>query len=61
MTTLNGVPLTADQQLKAIKAYGGSKNGVARHGSALRSGVGVGWQHTVSMGKAGGLCSRRHS
>src|SRR4051812_13016785 len=23
MTTLNGVPLTADQQLKAIKAYGG--------------------------------------
>ena len=23
-------------------------------------GVGVGWQHTVSMGKAGGLCSRRH-
>ena len=23
MTTLNGVPLTAEQQLKAIKAYGG--------------------------------------
>src|SRR5438876_10509463 len=23
MTTLNGVPLTSDQQLKAIKAYGG--------------------------------------
>ena len=30
MTTLNGVPLTADQQLKAIKAYGGlEKNGAA--------------------------------
>src|SRR5207237_8136735 len=27
MTTLNGVPLTADQQLKAIKAYGGLDKG----------------------------------
>ena len=30
MTTLNGVPLTADQQLKAIKGTAASKNGAAR-------------------------------
>ena len=44
MTTLNGVPLTTDQQLKAIKAYGGlDKWGWSGYGSALRSRVGVGW------------------
>lgn len=62
MTTLNGIPLTTEQQLKAIKAYGGlDKWGGPAHGSPLRGRMGVGWQHAVQMGKASRLPSRRYS
>jgi hypothetical protein len=43
MTTLNGIPLTSEQQLKAIKAYGGLDKWGPSHGSALRGGMGMGW------------------
>ena len=46
--TLNGIPLTAEQQLNAIKAYGGlEKWGGPRDGSALCGSVGVGREYAI--------------
>ena len=62
MTTLNGMPAsTAEQQLKLIDAYGGIDAwGGPEQPAALRLRLGVGRQHAVPMGQAGGLALRRH-
>ena len=61
LTTLNGIPLTAEQQLGllfkhgGLEAWGGEQ--LAPHYSA---GVGLGGQRPVRLGEAGRLASRRH-
>ena len=62
MVVLNGIPLTQDQQLQAIKAYGGlSVWGGPRVEPHYAAAWALGRQHAISMGQAGRLPSRRHA
>ena len=62
MTTLNGIPLTPEQQMGLLFKHGGLEAWggelMAPHYSA---GLGVGEQHPVRLGQAGRLAPRRHA
>ena len=62
MTTLNGIPLTPEQQMGLLFKHGGLEawgdEQLAPHYSA---GWAVGRQRTVRLGQAGRLASRRHA
>ena len=62
LTTLNGIPLTPEQQMGLLFKHGGLEawgdEQLAPHYSA---GVGLGRQHPVRLGQAGRLASRRHA
>ena len=59
LTMQNGIPLTDEMQLQLSERYGGhGRLGRRDHGAALRGGLGVGRQHALPMGQAGGLASR---
>ena len=61
LTMQNGIPLTDEMQLQLAERYGGldawGGDMMVPHYSR---GVGVGRQHAVQMGQAGGLASGRH-
>ena len=60
LTMQNGIPLTDEMQLQLSERYGGAR--CVEHlddGTALRRGLGLGGQHTVPVGQAGGLPPRR--
>ena len=60
LTMQNGIPLTDEMQLQLTELYGGLDQwGAADHGSPLLGGVGVGRQHALPVGQAGGLAPRR--
>ncbi len=61
LTMQNGIPLTDEMQLQLSERYGGSgRLGRRDHGAALRRRLGLGRQHPVPVGQAGGLAPRRH-
>jgi len=51
MTVLNGVPLTAEQQLDLADIYGGAAAWAAPAAPSLFLCLGLGRQHAVPMGK----------
>ena len=62
MTTLNGIPLTTEQQMGLLFKHGGLEAwGGELHGPALLVGVGVGEQLPLRLGQAGRLAPRRHA
>ena len=62
LTMQNGIPLTDEMQLQLVRALRRHRSlGRRAHGSALRRGVGLGRQHPVPVGQAGGLAPGRHA
>ena len=62
MTTLNGIPLTTEQQMGLLFKHGGLEAwGGELAGAALLVGVGVGEQLPLRLGQAGRLAPRRHA
>ena len=62
LTALNGIPLTTDQQLEAIKRYGGLEVwGGPRTDPHYAAAWALGGQHAVPVGQAGRVASRRHA
>ena len=62
LTMQNGIPLTDEMQLQLAERYGGIEAwGNQMMAPALLGRLGVGGQHAVQVGKAGGLAPRRHA
>ena len=62
LTMQNGIPLTDEMQLQLAERYGGVEAwGNQMMAPALLGRLGVGRQHAVQVGKAGGLAPRRHA
>ena len=62
LTMQNGIPLTDEMQLQLAERYGGDRGvGEPDDGAALLGRLGLGRQHPLQVGKAGGLTPRGNS